>query len=338
MKGAVLAILLTLWFISTALCGDLVFTVRKPLNSLQGFKASIGIYSSGVGPSGVSKRWWEFFSQNIYTMNPDGTELRQLTDDNISIFPRWSPDGRYIAYISGPDGNQELWVMRGDGSGKRRLLGKQERINYFWWSPKSDQILVSVKPKRSVDRLEGWVVSVDGKDRKRMGSSEWAKGWNHWNEDGRILNPHPRLIPSLPKDAAWPFWTWDNKYIAFITSGVLALADVEGVIASGRWALGRDEPPCDEIYEWAPDGRRILFSARGYVCTAEVVRGRFKNLINVSNGRAAYATWNGDGTKIAYAARPGDRKSLEIFIVNPDGSNQVRITNTNYDHLYLDWK
>ena len=114
--------------------------------------------------------------------------------------------------------------------------------------------------------------------------------------------------------------------------------DVEGVVAAGGWALGRDEPPCDGSYEWAADGRGSLFSVKGYVGTAEVVKGRFKNLLNVSNRRAGYATWNGDGTKIAYAARPGDRESLEIFIVNPDGSDQVRITNTNYDHLYLDWK
>lgn len=318
--------------------GDMVFTVRKPLNNLRGFKASIGELGKSAGPSGGVGSWWVYYSYNIYTMSSDGTGLKQLTDDGRSMMPEWSPDGRYIAYIVGPVGSQSLWVMRADGSGKRALLEGVERINDFWWSPKSDAILVSIKPKRTTDLFEGWVVSVDGDKQKRMGSSEWAKGWNHWSEDGKVLNPHPRLISTLPKDVVWPFWTWDNRYIAFITSGVLALADVEGVIASGRWRLGGDEPPCDKIYEWSPDGRKILFSANGYVCTAEVVNGRLKNLLNVSRRKAWDATWNGDGTKIAYVARPGDRESLEIFIVKADGTDQVRITNTNYDHLHLDWK
>src|SRR2546421_7005019 len=52
---------------------------------------------------------------NVYVGT--GTATHQLTTDGRSSRPRWSPDGRRIAYLSGTS----LWVMNADGTGKHRL-------------------------------------------------------------------------------------------------------------------------------------------------------------------------------------------------------------------------
>ena len=39
--------------------------------------------------------------------------------------PAWSPDGRRIAFLTGRDGNFEVYVMNADGSGQRNLTRKQ---------------------------------------------------------------------------------------------------------------------------------------------------------------------------------------------------------------------
>ncbi len=53
----------------------------------------------------------------IFVMNPDGTEVRQLTDnDDRDWLPAWSPDGKRIAFASGRDGDWEIFVMNADGT------------------------------------------------------------------------------------------------------------------------------------------------------------------------------------------------------------------------------
>jgi hypothetical protein len=61
-------------------------------------------------------------SWDLYVVNADGTEPRQLTNDPaIEGLPAWSPDGQWIAYLSDAGGNWGIWVIRGDG-GERHLL------------------------------------------------------------------------------------------------------------------------------------------------------------------------------------------------------------------------
>ena len=64
---------------------------------------------------------------DLYTVNPDGTHLRQLThiygEDSAAA---WSPDGRRIAFDSQRNGNRELYVMNADGSGLTRITNDGE--------------------------------------------------------------------------------------------------------------------------------------------------------------------------------------------------------------------
>ena len=53
----------------------------------------------------------------IFVMNADGTDVRQLTDnDNWNGFPSWSPDGDRIAFDSTRYGSNEIFVMNADGT------------------------------------------------------------------------------------------------------------------------------------------------------------------------------------------------------------------------------
>jgi hypothetical protein len=70
---------------------------------------------------------------NIYTVNPDGSGLRRLTFDGGNSGPRWSPDGRHIAFIHRGD----VWVMRANGIGKTRLTHGAPKVTDSRpsWSP-----------------------------------------------------------------------------------------------------------------------------------------------------------------------------------------------------------
>jgi TolB protein len=87
----------------------------------------------------------------IYRMRPTGEDLRPLThDDRVNWFPKMSPDGTRIVYLSyekgalGHEANKrvELRMMTADGSGKRTIaefIGGQGTLNVNSWAPTSDR-------------------------------------------------------------------------------------------------------------------------------------------------------------------------------------------------------
>jgi len=62
------------------------------------------------------------------------------------------------------------------------------------------------------------------------------------------------------------------------------------------------------------------------------------NMANLSMVRGFHATWNSDGTRVAFVSRPAGRSNSEVYVMDADGSNLNRITYTNYNHIYLDWR
>jgi TolB protein len=68
----------------------------------------------------LSRHW------HVCVLNPKTATLRFLTPNDSDAFaPTWSPDGNHIAFISDRDGNDQLFVMRADGTGVVRLTGGQ---------------------------------------------------------------------------------------------------------------------------------------------------------------------------------------------------------------------
>ena len=85
---------------------------------------------------------------NIYTINPEsatpGSTVRRLTRDGHDAGPRWSPDGKQLAYLD--RGN--LWVMNANGSHKTRLTNQSPAYTDARpsWSP-NGRYLAFVKTK-----------------------------------------------------------------------------------------------------------------------------------------------------------------------------------------------
>lgn len=73
---------------------------------------------------------------HIFSMNHDGTQLRQLTSGPANNEdPCWSPDGRYIVFASDRDGAYHLWLMNGNGQNQRRLIFLEGEQTAPSWSP-----------------------------------------------------------------------------------------------------------------------------------------------------------------------------------------------------------
>lgn len=72
---------------------------------------------------------------DIYTIKPDGTQLRRLTDaPGNDQFPSWSPDAKRIVFSSDRDGQNEIYVMNTDGTNQQRLAPHSEEDLVPRWS------------------------------------------------------------------------------------------------------------------------------------------------------------------------------------------------------------
>ena len=100
--------------------------------SLRSFIAALTVVAGGVVAAGPADATFpgangkiafaDFKTGQIYSINPDGTALTQLTHANgASFMPKWSPDGTKIAFSSDRSGEIRIWVMNADGSNQHLL-------------------------------------------------------------------------------------------------------------------------------------------------------------------------------------------------------------------------
>lgn len=128
--------------------------------------------------------------QDIYLMNPDGTEWVNLTNDPArDVAPAWSPTGEHIIFSSDRDrfpGSWDLYLMDADGSNVRPVFDKSKNRSGGRWSPDGKQITYTSFEK---GQWTVYVASIDDKKRG-AGGTWWQWGlvprWDEISDDRRL--------------------------------------------------------------------------------------------------------------------------------------------------------
>ncbi|MDX1571861.1 MAG: amidohydrolase, partial [Xanthomonadales bacterium] len=103
---------------------------------------------------------------DIYSMSIDGGEAAALTSGIAwNMQPRFSPDGKRIAFISDRNGADNLWLMNADGSEPEALTEERDHlIHNPNWSPDGNWLVVrkGFVSTRSIPSGEIWMFHVGG--------------------------------------------------------------------------------------------------------------------------------------------------------------------------------
>lgn len=111
----------------------------------------------------------------IWLMNPDGTNRRQLTfppqhpeegaSNGVDSMPEWSPDGGQIAFRRSYRRRNDIYAIRVDGTGLRRLTNKVGQHFEATWSPNGRRIvfITALYQRRVID-----VMNADGTQQRRL--------------------------------------------------------------------------------------------------------------------------------------------------------------------------
>ena len=113
---------------------------------------------------------------NVWTMNPDGTGLVQVTTGDSDSSPAWAPDGSRIAFASARDAGgkasrTEIYTVKPDGTDVRRLTDDVFRDRRPSYTPDGSRIVFT----RQVELLgfvdeNAWTMKTDGSDQRRLTS------------------------------------------------------------------------------------------------------------------------------------------------------------------------
>jgi TolB protein len=120
---------------------DDIFTINADGSGLLHLEYNPGFGSVAWSPDGSLMAVTSNTTGNfqIYTMNPDGSNLQSLTQeaDGVLLFA-YSPDGQWIAYWH----ERDIWIMHPDGSGARQMTFDDEDNRLADWSPDSAEMLI----------------------------------------------------------------------------------------------------------------------------------------------------------------------------------------------------
>ena len=221
--------------------GEKLFVVgRSYRGELQRGESRSGAFTpflSGISAEDVvfSKdgQWvaWVSYPEGIlWRSKPDGTQKIQLCSAPLfAALPRWSPDGKRIAFYNYAVGKPgKIYLVSVDGGSPRQLLpGDPEPKQDPDWSPDGDKLIFGSVPADKDSALR--VLDLKAHDVSALPGSRGLFS-PRWSPDGRYIVAMPADSLSLvlfdfqtqkwsqlaKVRAAFPNWSRDGQYIYFL--------------------------------------------------------------------------------------------------------------------------
>jgi serine/threonine protein kinase len=241
---------------------------------------------------------------NLFLLSPNAETPVNLTgDQERSVLPAFSPDGKSIAFTRMATGNWQIFVMNSDGSNVRQLAGEPGSNRAPAWSPDGKRIaFVSTRDGNS----EIYAMDADGSN--------------------------PVNLTNDPGFDADPAWSPDGKQIAFASrrgenkTFCLCVMDADG---GNVRDLKANISRAGYIYPaWSPSGKEIAYAGAAddglEIFTCDEAGGQRRQLTRLG-GANGLPAWSPDGKRIAFQHTSAGEQIASLYIMNADGSGATAI-------------
>ena len=261
---------------------------------------------------------------DLWMVKWDGSVHLQLTfGKEGASAPRFSPDGRFISFMSsrpGPAKGEQVWVLDRRGGEAQQLTSVTDQgISNYLWSPDSKKLLLTLHPKAEPDAEEGKPpappkpIVID-----RYHFKQDVQGYirdNQW--DALYLydietKKAEKLTTDKNVNEQNAAWSPDGNWIAYVSNhdadpdrtnntDVFVVAPTAG---SAARKLTTWTGPDGGRLAWSPDSKSIAYS-----------QGAPLKLLEYSQAKAAVVTLDG---KVSYPSAGFDRSVSQPFYTGED--------------------
>ncbi len=253
-------------------------------------------------------------ASNLWVVRADGSEDRPLTTGtHHDGSPRWSPDGRRIAYLSDRDGKTQIYVRWMDSGQTARLTNLENAPSGLVWSPDGKLLAFAAQVPAEGPKIVTLPVAPEG--------AKWAEPPKLYERLVYRFNGQGYLKPGFTQ---WFIVSADGGAPRQLTSG--AYPHTPSLFGSP-----------DAV--WTPDGRYLLFSANlrpdyeydplnTEVYEAAVADGTVRPLTH-RKGPDRAPDVSPDGKTVAYVGfddRYQGHQTTHLYLMNRDGSSPRVLT------------
>lgn len=258
-------------------------------------------------------------NSGLWLVSTSGGEPKQLTTaPGANNHPRWSPDGKAIAFVSSRGGSSQVWLLPMDGGEARQLTKLPIDVDGPIWSPKGDKIAfaASVYPGKSPEETAA-------KDKEKEEAKSKVRTYD------RLMVRH------------WKDWDEGKRSHLFV-------ADAKtGEARDLTPNLDANTPPApfggSNDYAWSADGESLAFTAEPLknpawstnsdVWLVPVAGGEAKNLTESNPAADASPLFSPDGKHLAYISqsRPGFESDLWVLRVRDLATGETKDVSSYLD-------
>ncbi len=274
---------------------------------------------------------------DIYLIPAAGGEaVRLTTSTKAETNPRFSPDGRWIAFLSSREGDKsQVFLLSRGGGEASRLTDLKGGVSSFAWSPDSKRlVLVASDPNPNEPATE-----EKGEDKPTPKPIVTRRIQFKFDTEGylRELRSHLYVfdvekktsvqITAGPYNDEQPAWSPDGKTIAFVSnrtaepdtnrdSNIFLVAPLAGEIPRAITT----NPSEDERPAWSPDGKTIVYVAGGavadiwygptHVSTVSVATGATNALTKSLDRNVGGPLFTSDGRAILFTIEDSGNSHL----------------------------
>ena len=260
----------------------------------------------------------------IFTIATERGDITRLAPDNMASrnqFPKWSADGKYIAYVSDKSGRDEIWISDPEGRAPQKITDADNEKGAIVWTPDSKSLLYTAADKKlyTYAPADGKTTTLTSSDVNRIGSIAVSPDskWVAFSKQDRTLRSHVYVIPITGGEEKHvsddrvlysesnAVWTADGRYLVFtsaegFSNGIATQGGIGTTMA--LWALSlRDQ-------ERDPTNRDIDNEAQGLAAEAaarQTGRGANGGVTAAAAPPEVRIDWNGLARRARRIAVPG---------------------------------
>lgn len=283
----------------------------------------------------------------IFLASADGSNLQDLSQspNGWDSAPQYSPDARLIAFQSNRQGNQDLYVMNGDGTNKRNITNSSELDLEFSWSPDGMRLAFT---RVQQDTYVLYVIGASGTGLLPLSSTSEDYRYPAWSPNGLeiacarfnaatrrrqivVMNAdgsNVRAISDTADNAAFPQWSKDGSRVYYFVTGFgVRVKSIDGLFSS---SLAGFYP---RSLSWSPDGQwfieadslSIVKIAADLSSFTRMGVGGFQPRVSADGSWLVYLKNNASGV-------------AELYVARIDGRDERAVSVSQYGDLNPSWR